>query len=343
MRTARGTAWRRIYHDPVTGTTLERARLGDEQAFRELCEPFQRELRAHCYRMLGSLTDAEDQLQETLLAAWRGLPAFRQQASVRTWLYRIATNRCLNVLRDNARRPVQAPVPPFDPPEPTRRDAVTWLQPYPDFLLDPIADPAARYDTTEAIQLAFVAAMQRMPPRQVAVLLLRDVLDFGADEVATMLESTPAAVKGLLQRARASVPPRSPAASRAAHDAVARRFAAAYTAGDLDGLIALLTDDAWLSMPPAEHEYHGLEAIEGFWRASFRYRGDTPVRLVPVGANRQPGFACYLGGAGGVSGGIFVLSVAGDRIGGVIRFHCDEVLFGEFGLPRTLEAGVWTT
>jgi len=166
----------------VEQVTLQRARAGDEQAFRELTAPYRRELQVHCYRMLGSLTDAEDMLQETLLAAWRGLAGFTERASVRTWLYRIATNQCLNARRAASRRIPAEPVPPFQPPEPTARAEITWLQPYPDTLLDGICDaapgPEARYEATEAIELAFIAGLQRMRPRQAATLLLRDVLGF---------------------------------------------------------------------------------------------------------------------------------------------------------------------
>src|SRR5215216_6707663 len=193
----------------VEQTMLQRARDGDERAFRELTDPYRRELQVHCYRMLGSLTDAEDLLQETLLAAWRGLATFQERASVRTWLYRIATNRCLNALRSAGRRVPAEPVPPFQPPEPSRRGEITWLQPYPDTLLEGIADPApgpeARYQATEAVELAFVAGLQRLPPRQAAALLLRDVLGFATDEVAAMLGTSQTAVKGALQRARAAL------------------------------------------------------------------------------------------------------------------------------------------
>jgi RNA polymerase sigma-70 factor (TIGR02960 family) len=193
----------------VEQTVLQRARDGDERAFRELTEPYRRELQVHCYRMLGSLTDAEDLLQETLLAAWRGLAGFQERASVRTWLYRIATNRCLNALRGAGRRVPTEPAPPFQPPAPSRRGEITWLQPYPDTLLEGVADtapgPDARYQAAEAVELAFVAALQRMPPRQAAALLLRDVLGFATDEVAGMLGTSSTAVKGALQRARAAL------------------------------------------------------------------------------------------------------------------------------------------
>jgi RNA polymerase sigma factor (sigma-70 family) len=154
----------------VEQATLQRARAGDEQAFRELTDPYRRELQVHCYRMLGSLTDAEDMLQETLLAAWRGLAGFTERASLRSWLYRIATNQCLNARRAARRRIPAEPVPPFQPPEPTRGGEITWLQPYPDALLEGTCDPEARYQATEAIELAFIAGLQRLPPRQAATL-----------------------------------------------------------------------------------------------------------------------------------------------------------------------------
>src|SRR5215217_2463677 len=196
---------------------LSRARAGDEQAFRALTEPYRRELQLHCYRIVGSVQDAEDLVQETLLAAWRGLGRFEGRSSVRAWLYRIATNRCLNALRARARRPQEAP-PIVEPPEPTRRTEPTWLEPYPDALLEGVADtspePATRYETREAIALAFVAALQHLPPRQRAVLVLRDVLGFAAAETAAMLDSSETSVKGALQRARATLDGRLPAGDR---------------------------------------------------------------------------------------------------------------------------------
>jgi RNA polymerase sigma-70 factor (TIGR02960 family) len=329
----------------VTQATLERARAGDEQAFRELTDPYRRELQVHCYRMLGSLTDAEDMLQETLLAAWRGLAGFTERSSVRTWLYRIATNQCLNARRAASRRIPAEPVPPFQPPEPTRRGEITWLQPYPDTLLEGICDaapgPEARYQAVEAIELAFIVGLQRLPPRQAATLLLRDVLGFTADEVASMLGTSPTAVKGALQRARAALSEhrvRVPRPGSAQEQALARRFAEAYAAADIDGLIALLTDDAWLSMPPAPHEYHGAVAIRSFLRASFGYRAGRPVYLVPARANLQPALASYFGGtdrAATAPAGLFVLTMAGPQIQAVTRFHCDE-LYPRFGLPGSL-------
>ncbi|MDQ3936235.1 MAG: RNA polymerase subunit sigma-70, partial [Actinomycetota bacterium] len=196
---------------------LERARAGDEEAFRRLTEPHRRELQVHCYRILGSVQDAEDLVQETLLAAWRGLESFEGRASVRSWLYRIATNRCLNVLRDRSRRPQEVP-PMAEAPEPTRRVEPIWLEPYPDILLDDIPDhaagPEARYETRESIELAFIVALQHLPPRQRAALVLRDVLGFQTAEVAEMLDAGEASVKGALQRARESVRERLSAADR---------------------------------------------------------------------------------------------------------------------------------
>jgi RNA polymerase sigma-70 factor (ECF subfamily) len=332
----------------VERDALRRAREGDEQAFRALTDPYRRELQAHCYRMLGSLTDAEDMLQETLLAAWRGLAGFQEQASLRLWLYRIATNQCLNALRTASRRVPTEPVPPFRPPEPTGRDEITWLQPYPDDLLD-VADvspgPEARYQAGESIELAFITALQRMPPRQVATLVLRDVLDFTGEEVAGMLGTSGTAIKGILQRARASlaehrgaVTAGSPRPDTATERRIGRRFAEAYAAADLDGVIGLLTDDAWLSMPPAPHQYHGTDAIRSFWRTTFDWRRDRLVHLLPVRANTQPAFGSYMsepGAATATPAGLFVLTLTGDRIRAVTRFHSEE-LYPQFGLPASL-------
>ena len=338
----------------VEQATLERARAGDEQAFRELTDPYRRELQVHCYRMLGSLTDAEDMLQETLLAAWRGLAGFQERASVRSWLYRIATNQCLNALRAASRRIPAEPVPPFQPPEPTRRGEITWLQPYPDALLDGIADtapgPEARYQATEAIELAFIAGLQRMPPRQAATLVLRDVLGFAARRGGRHARHQADRGQGHAatrpRRAGPAPRPSRPRPGTAAgigrERALARRFADAYVAADIDGVVALLTDDAWLSMPPAPHQYHGIAAIRSLLRASFGYRGERRMYLVPTRANTQPALAGYVGdrtrGAAFPSG-LFVLAMAGARIHAITRFHIDE-LYPRFGLARSLpEAG----
>ena len=190
----------------VTGDLISRARAGDGDAFQELTAPYRRELLVHCYRMLGSFADAEDALQDTLLAAWQSLGGFEGRASLRTWLYRIATNRCLNARRSAARRPAREwDIPGVEPPEPARLGEVVWLEPFPDTLLEGAPGPEARYEQTEAISLAFVTALQVLPPRQLAVLILRDVLGFHASEVAVMLDSTVESVTSALKRARASL------------------------------------------------------------------------------------------------------------------------------------------
>ncbi|WP_409493164.1 RNA polymerase subunit sigma-70 [Amycolatopsis sp. cmx-11-12] len=287
----------------------------------EEIEAYRHELHLHCYRILGSLTDAEDAVQETLLAAWRGLDGFEGRSSLRTWLYRIATNRCLNALRDAGRRRPPEPVPPFDPPEPTRRGEITWLQAYPDELIeDSEPGPEARYSTREAVELAFITGLQLLPPRQAATLVLRDVLCFPADEVASMLGTTETAIKGMLQRARASLDKhRAHAAHRPSSQerALTRRFADAFTAGDLDGVIRLLTDDAWLAMPPAPHEYHGLEAIAGFLRVTMAVPVPQGFSMTPTRANNQPAFHCHHGDS---PAGLMVLTLDGDRIRAITRF-----------------------
>ncbi len=302
-----------------------------DNAFDELVVAYQHELLLHCYRLLGSLTDAEDLLQETLLAAWRGLDGFQHRASMRSWLYRIATNRCLNALRDRGRRIPPAPTPPFQPPEPSRHNDVPWLQAYPDALLEHLPDsepgPEARYTGREAIELAFVAALQRLPPRQAAVLVLCDVLGYPMGEAAQMLDATPTAVKGLLQRARTSLGrhrgdahDEPPAPGSAQERNLVHRFAEAFSADDIDTVVALLTDDAWLAMPPAPHEYHGVTAIASFLHASAAWRAGRRLRLRPTRANGQPAFGCYLDGAVEQPAGLIVLTLTGGRIRGITRF-----------------------
>jgi RNA polymerase sigma-70 factor (TIGR02960 family) len=325
---------------------LHRARAGDEHAFAELTRPYRRELQVHCYRMLGSLQDAEDLLQETLLAAWRGLARFEGRSSLRAWLYRIATNRCLNALRDRGPRP-PSPEPPFPPPEPTSWGDPGWLEPYPDALLAGVADtapgPGARYETREAIELSFITGLQRLPPRQRAALVLRDVLGFHADEAAQMLGSSEASLKSALQRARATLSGRDRTRSweqvpapRSRHERTAvKKFADAFLAADLDGLLAVLTDDALLTMPPAPHEYQGLAAIAAFQQASFAYRARRRAWLLPVRANTQPAFGAYLedpGTGAAPAAGLIVLAVSGEKIKAITRFH-DDHLLPLFGLP----------
>jgi RNA polymerase sigma-70 factor (ECF subfamily) len=325
----------------MTEPTLDRARAGDEQAFRALTDPYRRELQLHCYRMLGSLHDAEDALQETLVAAWRGLDGFEARASLRAWLYRIATNRCLNILREGSRRPRSAPLP-FDPPEPTRMGEITWLEPYPDALLEP--GPDARTETREAVGLAFITALQRLPAGQRAALVLRDVLGFRAAEVAGMLDASEATVNSALQRARASVEARpaarehAPAPGSARERELAGGFADAFEAGDIDRILAMLTDDAWVTMPPEPYEYQGLAKIEEFFRHVTERRRFAGARLVPTRANGQPAFGHYLiDPQTGVAraGGVIVLSLEGERIAAITRFDGPDLL-ERFGLPPTL-------
>jgi RNA polymerase sigma-70 factor (ECF subfamily) len=323
---------------------ISRARAGDGDAFQELAEPYRRELQVHCYRMLGSFQDAEDALQDTLLAAWKGLGAFEERASLRTWLYRIATNRCLNARRSASRRPAKEwDVPAVEPPEPTRLGEVVWLEPYPDALLDAGLDeplgPEARYEQTEAISLAFVTALQVLPPRQLAVLVLRDVLGFHANEVADMLDSTVESVNSALKRARATLQRRlPPTADReplpASEDAVVAKFVRAWESADLDALVALLADDVLVSMPPMPFEYEGREVVARFCASLF----DAGRRfdLVPTRANGQPAFGAYLRAPTGIRHGIglYVLTLTGDRICAMTRF--DNSVLPWFGLPRSL-------
>ena len=331
----------------MSQSTLDRARGGSEQAFRELVEPWRRELHLHCYRMLGSLADAEDILQEAMLAAWRGLDGFAGRSSLRTWLYRIATNRCLNALRDSRRRVPAEPVAPFEVPPPSVRSTVTWLQPYPDALLeqsDFAGEPVAGLLSRETVELAFVAALQELPPRQVATLLLSDVLGFSNTEVAAMLDTTVTGMKGVLQRARASVVERRdlrarthrPESSTQERD-LARRFAQAFCGDDIDAVIELLTDDAWLSMPPAPHEYQGPAAIRAFLQSSARWRAGRALQLFATRANRQPAFGYYFAehkDAPACFSGVIVITVAGGGISGVTRF-LDPGLRAAFGFPAT--------
>jgi RNA polymerase sigma-70 factor (TIGR02960 family) len=327
---------------------LAQARAGDEAAFRELTEPHQRELQLHCYRILGSMQDAEDLVQETLLAAWRGLEAFEGRSSVRAWLYRIATNRCLNALRARLRRPREVQIM-ADALEPTRRVDPVWLEPYPDVLLEGIPDrspgPAARFEARESIELAFIAALQELPPRQRAVLVLCDVLGFRNPEVAEMLETGETSVKGALQRARASLKKRLPDADReraprpdsARERRLVGRFADAVENGDVDEMVALLTGDARLTMPPQPLEYQGHDAIGAFLRHRELLRG-RPLRVVPTRANTQPAFGCYLPDtqtAIAHAHALFVLTLEGDRVSAITWFG-DKSVFRHFGLPRTL-------
>jgi len=335
----------------VSTDLLERARAGDDDAFRTLTEPHRRELQLHCYRMLGSLQDAEDAVQDTLLAAWQGIGAFQARSSLRTWLYRVATNRCLNVRRAASRRPQPAwPVPGVEPIEANRLGEVTWLEPYPDALLEGIPNqppgPEARYEATEAISLAFITALQELPARQRAVLILRDVLGFHADEVAQSLDTTVESVTSALKRARATVHGRVAHREREVAVRVRTRDEAelvtrlthAYETGDVDALIAMLTDDVVIAMPPAPLEYEGLELAHRF-HTEVTFRGGRTYRLVATRANGQPAFAAYVRDpAGGPSPamGLLTFTLAGDRVSAITRF--DATLLRFFGLPPVLPA-----
>jgi RNA polymerase sigma-70 factor (ECF subfamily) len=327
---------------------IARARAGDGEAFRELTEPHRRELQVHCYRMLGSLQDAEDALQDTLLSAWQGLGGFEARASLRTWLYRIATNRCLNALRSASRRPAQEwNIPNVEPPEPTRLGEVPWLEPFPDALLDGAAGappgPEARYEQAESISLAFVTALQLLPPRQVAVLILRDVLGYHASEVAGLLDTTVESVNSALKRARASMQRqqsaaaghgRLPAAGSPADEAIVAKFTRAYESADVAALVALLTDDVFMSMPPLPLEYEGRELVGQFFALLFG--AGRKYHLVPTRANGQPAFGSYVRGPDGTrhATGLFVITAAGGQISAMSRF--ETTVLPWFGLPRSL-------
>ena len=333
----------------MTTDLITRARAGDGDAFRELTEPHRRELQVHCYRMLGSFQDAEDALQDTLLAAWQGLGGFEGRASIRTWLYRVATNRCLNALRSASRRPAREwDNPEVEPPEPTRFGEVVWLEPYPDALLDGAIDgplgPEARYEQTEAMSLAFVTALQVLPARQRAVLILRDVLGYHANEVADMLDSTVDSVNSVLKRARATLqrrlPPTgarapAPAPDSPAEQALVAEFVRAYDSGHIDALVSLLTADACISMPPIPLEYHGRHAVSGFLAQVSRQ--GRRFDLVPTRANGQLAFGVYLRApTGGMRHGIGldVVTLTGDRVCAITRF--DSSVLASFGLPPSL-------
>ena len=310
---------------------LEAARSGDEDAFRRLVEPHQAELHAHCYRMLGSIHDAEDALQEALLRAWRGLRRFEGRSTLRTWLYRIATNACVDAIE---RRP---------------RVESVQVGPYPDEQLeleDGFASPAARYEQRESVELAFLAAVQHLPARQRAALLLRDVLGFSAKETAEALETTVASANGALRRARAAVEERLPEPSQQATlrqlgdehvRAVVERYVDALDRSDLDAIVAMLADDATWSMPPMPGRYRGIDAIVGFLTdGPFRERW----RHLPTHANGHLAVGCYRWDderGTYVAAVLDVLTLRGDRIGSVTAF-VDGTLFPSFGLPDEVGA-----
>jgi RNA polymerase sigma-70 factor (ECF subfamily) len=334
--------------DQLPDELLERARAGDGEAFRALTDPHRRELQVHCYRMLGSLQDAEDAVQDTLVSAWQALAGFEARASIRTWLYRIATNRCLDALRAASRRPAKEwDIPGLQVPPPTRLGEVPWIEPYPDALFDdalgvPLG-PEARYEQSESISLAFVTALQLLPPRQLAVVVLRDVLGFHADEVAEMLDTTVDSVTSALKRGRASLqvrrataggPDMVPAPSSPEEQELVAAFTRVYEAADLDALVAMLTDDVFMAMPPIPLEYEGAGVVGEFLAGVLR-----PGRrfdLVPTRANGQPAFGTYLREPDGRSRGtgLVVLEVRGDRVAALTRF--EEHVLPWFDLPPSI-------
>jgi RNA polymerase sigma-70 factor (ECF subfamily) len=333
----------------MTAELTAKAQAGDGDAFRELIEPYRRELQVHCYRMLGSFQDAEDALQDTLLSAWQSFGRFEGRASLRTWLYRIATNRCLNLRRSASRRPAKEwDVPGVEPPEPTRLGEVVWLEPFPDTFIESAIDaalgPEARYERTESISLGFVTALQVLPPRQLAVLILRDVLGFHASEVAEMMDSTIESVNSALKRARAGLQRRHhpasadrelpPAAHSPSEDTTVAKFVSAWESADLDALVNLLTDDIFISMPPMPFEYEGRDLVTRFCAGIFG--AGRRFDLVRTRANGQPAFGAYLRTPSGLSYGVglYVLTLAGDRICAMTRF--ENSVLPWFDLPRSL-------
>ena len=309
---------------------LDAARAGDEDAFRRLVEPLDRQLLAHCYRMLGSLHDAEDAVQETLLRAWRGLPGFEGRASARAWLHRIATNVALDMA---ARRPPRVLPPDPGPP------AGAWLEPFPDELLGDDtgrASPDAVYEQREAIELAFVAALQHLPPRQRAALILRDVLGFSAREAGEALAASTASVESALQRARAAAGERLPertqqATLRELGDAgvrdVVERFVTAFVRGDVPAIVGLLTEDAWFAMPPHPEHARGRDAVSASWLMP--ERAPTGLRYAPARANGQVALGTY---AWDEEAGLHlaialdVLTLQGDRVAGLVHPSDGEAL-----------------
>jgi RNA polymerase sigma-70 factor, ECF subfamily len=338
---------------------LEAARRGDDDAFRRLVGPFRGELYAHCYRMLGSAADAEDALQETLLRAWRGLPRFEGRSSVRSWLYRIATNACLRVIERRPRRVLPVDYGPAADPNDGPAEPVTetaWLEPYPDERLglgSGLAGPEARYEQRESVELAFIAALQHLPARQRAVLILRDVLGFSARETAAALETTPVSVDSALQRAHKAVDQRLPEQSQQAtlrslsDDALRRvvqRYVTAWERNDVDAVVAMLAEDAKLAMPPLPTWYRGRDQVASFLRGG-PLAGATRWRLIPVRANGQLAFGLYAWDDKAQTftpRAIDVLTLRGAHIQEITAFLTPDA-FGNFDLPsrlpRTGEAG----
>jgi RNA polymerase sigma-70 factor (ECF subfamily) len=322
---------------------LARARGGDRDAFGLLVAPYRRALHVHCYRMLGSLQEAEDLLQESLLRAWRGLDRFEGRASVRGWLYRIATNACLDALKARKRRLLPdayaAPDEPTSPPAQAVYD-VPWIEPYPDELLPaPNGDPAQLYEARETIALAFISALQFLSARERAVLILRDALGFSARETAAVLEGSLASVNSALARARASLArhagPSEAAAAAPDEAAVVARYVEAWQAADVEGLVELLRDDARMTMPPTPSWYHGRRAVGAFLATFLVSELGRGSRVLPTRANGQPALAVYArAGDDGLCHpiGITVLRVDARRKISAIYGFTDPALFPLFGL-----------
>jgi RNA polymerase sigma-70 factor (TIGR02960 family) len=320
--------------------SLEAARAGDGDAFGRLVGPFRDELRAHCYRLLGSVHDAEDAVQDTLDRAWRGLERFEDRGSVRSWLYKIATNRALTLIERRGRRELPTDLTADSAPP----SEAGWLEPYPDQLMSWTAQlsPEARVLARESVELAFVAALQHLSGRQRAVLLLRDVLGYPASEVATLLDTTVAAANSALQRARKVVADLLPETSQrqtldalgdVQQRALAQRYLTAWEAGDVDAIVALLTTDARYSMPPLPAWYQGHDAIRGFLVEALHHRW----RFLPAGANGQLAFGTYRWDddrTAYVPAGVDLLVLRGDEVAEVVSFL--DADFTAFGLPTEL-------
>jgi RNA polymerase sigma-70 factor (ECF subfamily) len=280
------------------------ARGGDEGAYERLVAPYHRELHAHCYRMLGSLHDAEDALQDALLRAWRGLARFEGRSSLRSWLYRIATNTCLDQIAKRPKRVLATEhIPPTDPHEGPGQPLTesVWIEPYPDQFVGTDPGPDTRYEQRESVELAFIAALQHLPARQRAALILRDVLGYSARETAAQLDTSTAAANSALQRARATMDDKLPEHSQQATlrsigdeqlQALVTRYTDAWERGDIDGVAALLTEDAALTMPPLGSWFQGRDRIAEFL-AGWPLSGAWQWRHLPARANGQAAVGCY--------------------------------------------------
>lgn len=321
----------------------------DQEMFGRLVEPYRRELQAHCYRMMGTLQDAEDMVQETFLKAWRGRETYKGTASLRAWLYKIATHACLDALRKRPGRYVpltRDEASTLDEPIPASVMEPVWLEPYPDgWLIEGEADPETRLSAREHIVLAFIAALHLLPPRQRAVLLFRDVLEWPASEVAVLLEISVGAVKSMLHRARATLASRGEAAFGdvghrldEAERNLLERYVRAWEEADVDGLTRLLREDATFSMPPIPAWYEGRETIRGLTaKTVFAGEARGRWRLLPTRANGQTAFGLYRQeGPGRYSPyGIQVLTIQGGLLADIITFRVPG-LVGKFGLPEVI-------